>query len=89
MIAIRQIHEQLANVIEVPAELRNRRTEVIFLAIDAVDGPTLLFMMDSPLTDDGTLDFVRDHGLDKMLQSSLLTPRFHSNACMGTAHPPY
>lgn len=37
MIAIRQIHEQLANVIEVPAELRNRRTEVIFLAIDAAD----------------------------------------------------
>lgn len=39
MIAIRQIHEQLANVIEVPAELRNRRTEVIFLAIDAPEAP--------------------------------------------------
>jgi len=37
VIAIRQIHEQLANVIEVPAELRNRRTEVIFLAIDTAD----------------------------------------------------
>lgn len=39
VIAIRQIHEQLANVIEVPAELRNRRTEVIFLTIDAPEGP--------------------------------------------------
>jgi hypothetical protein len=39
MIAIRQIHEHLANVIEVPAELRNRRTEVIFLAIDSPDAP--------------------------------------------------
>ena len=39
MIAIRQIHEQLADVIEVPAELRNRRTEVIFLAIDSAESP--------------------------------------------------
>ena len=39
MIAIRQIHEHLANVIEVPAELLNRRTEVIFLAIDAPEAP--------------------------------------------------
>jgi len=36
MIAIRQIHEHLADVIEVPPELRNRRTEVIFLAMDSV-----------------------------------------------------
>lgn len=35
MIVIRQIHEHLANVIEVPAEIRDRRTEVIFLGIDA------------------------------------------------------
>lgn len=34
MIAIRQIHEHLADVIPVPPELRNRKTEVIFLAID-------------------------------------------------------
>ena len=34
MIAIRQIHQQLADVIPVPAELRNRTTEVIFLSID-------------------------------------------------------
>jgi hypothetical protein len=34
MIAIRQIHEHLAEVIEVPPELRNRKTEVIFLAIE-------------------------------------------------------
>ena len=34
MIAIRQIHEHLADVIEVPPELRNRKTEVIFLAMD-------------------------------------------------------
>ena len=36
MIAIRQIHEHLADVIEVPPELRNRKTEVIFLAMDSV-----------------------------------------------------
>ena len=36
MIAIRQIHEQLASVIEVPIEIRNRRTEVIFLVVDGV-----------------------------------------------------
>ncbi len=35
MIAIRQIHEHLANVIEVPPEMRNRKTEVIFLAMDS------------------------------------------------------
>ena len=35
MIAIRQIHEHLADVIEVPPELRNRKTEVIFLAMDS------------------------------------------------------
>lgn len=40
MIAIRQIHEQLADVIQVPEELRNRRTEVIFLAIDAAESVT-------------------------------------------------
>jgi len=34
MIAIRQIHEQLASMIEVPVEIRNRRTEVIFLVVD-------------------------------------------------------
>jgi len=37
VIAIRQIHEQLADVIQVPEELRNRRTEVIFLAIDGAE----------------------------------------------------
>lgn len=36
MIAIRQIHEHLANVIEVPPELRNQKAEVIFLAMDGV-----------------------------------------------------
>lgn len=36
MIAIRQIHEQLASMIEVPVEIRNRRTEVIFLVVDGV-----------------------------------------------------
>ncbi len=35
MVAIRQIHEHLADVIEVPPELRNRKTEVIFLAMDS------------------------------------------------------
>ena len=40
MIAIRQIHEQLADVIQVPEELRNRRTEVIFLAIDGAESIT-------------------------------------------------
>ncbi len=35
MIDIRQIHEHLADVIEVPPELRNRKTEVIFLAMDS------------------------------------------------------
>ena len=39
VIAFRQIHEQLADVIAVPAELRNRRTEVIFLAIDSPESP--------------------------------------------------
>ena len=34
MIAIRQIHEHLADVIEVPPELRNRKAEVILLAMD-------------------------------------------------------
>lgn len=34
MIAIRQVHEHLADVIEVPSELRNRKAEVIFLSID-------------------------------------------------------
>ena len=34
MITIRQIHEQLADVIPVPPELRTRTTEVIFRAID-------------------------------------------------------
>lgn len=34
MIAIGQIHEHLADVIEVPPELRNRKTEVIFLVMD-------------------------------------------------------
>lgn len=38
MIAIRQVHEHLADVIPVPPELRNRKTEVIFLAID---GPSV------------------------------------------------
>ena len=33
MFAIRQIHEHLADVIEVPPELRNRKTEVTFLAM--------------------------------------------------------
>jgi hypothetical protein len=37
MIAIRQIHEQLADVIQVPEELRNRRTEVIFLVMDSAE----------------------------------------------------
>ena len=40
MIAIRQIHEQLASTIEVPVEIRNRRTEVIFLVVDgATESP--------------------------------------------------
>ena len=34
MIAIRQIHDNLADVIPVPPELRHRKTEVIFIAID-------------------------------------------------------
>jgi len=34
--AIRQIHEQLASKIEVPIEIRNRRTEVIFGVLDGV-----------------------------------------------------
>jgi len=34
MIAIRQIHERLASMIVVPVEIRNRRTEVIFLVVD-------------------------------------------------------
>ncbi len=33
MIAIRQIHDKLASMIEVPVEIRNRRTEVIFLVV--------------------------------------------------------
>ena len=33
MIAIRQIHDNLADVIPVPPELRHRKTEVIFIAI--------------------------------------------------------
>ncbi len=34
MIAVRQIHDVLADVIPVPPELRHRKTEVIFIAID-------------------------------------------------------
>jgi hypothetical protein len=35
MLAIRQIHEQLGSMLPVPAEAQNRRTEVIFLVVDA------------------------------------------------------
>ena len=35
MIAIRQIHEHLGSTLAVPAEAQNRRTEVIFLVVDA------------------------------------------------------
>ena len=52
MIAIRQIHEQLASMIEVPVEIRNRRTEVIFLV---VDGAT-----ESPSEDPDGLDLTAD-----------------------------
>lgn len=54
MIAIRQIHEQLADVIQVPEELRNRRTEVIFLAIDGAESIT------APVLSQGTPDFAAD-----------------------------
>ena len=41
MIAIRQIHEHLASMIEVPVEIRNRRTEVLFLVVDgATESPS-------------------------------------------------
>ena len=52
MIAIRQIHEQLASMIEVPVEIRNRRTEVIFLV---VDGAT-----ESPHEDPDGMDLTAD-----------------------------
>ncbi len=52
MIAIRQIHEQFASMIEVPVEIRNRRTEVIFLV---VDGAT-----ESPREDPDGLDLTAD-----------------------------
>lgn len=54
VIAIRQIHEQLADVIQVPEELRNRRTEVIFLAIDAAESVT------APVERADTPDFAAD-----------------------------
>jgi len=34
MNAIRQIHENLAEMIQVPEEFRHRKTEVIFIAIE-------------------------------------------------------
>ena len=51
MIAIRQIHEHLADVIEVPPELRNRKTEVIFLAMDSVPLNSGTEEPESPATD--------------------------------------
>ncbi len=52
MIAIRQIHEQLASMLEVPVQIRNRRTEVIFLV---VDGAT-----ESPHEDPDGMDLTAD-----------------------------
>jgi len=37
MNAIRQIHESLAEMIQVPEEFRHRKTEVIFIAIEDSD----------------------------------------------------
>lgn len=36
MYALKQIHEDLPDVIPVPEQLRHRRTEVIFIALDEV-----------------------------------------------------
>ena len=52
MIAIRQIHGQLASMIKVPVEIRNRRTKVNFLV---VDGAT-----ESPSEDPDGLDLTAD-----------------------------
>jgi hypothetical protein len=51
MIAIRQIHEHLADVIEVLPELRNRKTEVIFLAMDSAPPNSGTEEQDSPAPD--------------------------------------
>ena len=50
MIAIRQIHEHLADVIEVPPELRNRKTELIFLPMDSGPRDSGTEMQESPLS---------------------------------------
>jgi len=44
--------EQLASMIEVPVEIRNRRTEVIFLVVDGV--------MESPNEDPDGMDLTAD-----------------------------
>ncbi len=49
MIAIRQIHEHLADVIEVPPELRNQKTEVIFLAMDGAPSESAVADTESPI----------------------------------------
>ena len=58
MIAIRQIHEQLASMIEVPVEIRNRRTEVIFLVVDGVT--------ESPNEDPDDMDFTADQSFEAL-----------------------
>lgn len=51
MIAIRQIHEHLADVIEVPPELRNRKIEVIFLPMDSEPRDSGTEKLESPAPD--------------------------------------
>ena len=62
MIAIRQIHEHLADVIEVPPELRNRKTEVIFLAMDSVPRESGTEGLESPASDKGNHSAVEFFG---------------------------
>jgi hypothetical protein len=62
MIAIRQIHEHLANVIEVPTELRNKKAEVIFLAMDGIPQDSANAEMRSSASDESNPSAVEFFG---------------------------